>query len=63
MDLGSIREAVRHSGGRAVLEVSGGLRHGRLREIAETGVDFLSLGCLTHSSPAADLALEVDCPR
>jgi nicotinate-nucleotide pyrophosphorylase (carboxylating) len=63
MDLDSIREAVRRSGGRVVLEVSGGLRHGRLREIADTGVDFLSLGCLTHSSPAADLALEMDCPR
>ena len=42
-------------GGRIVLEASGGLRPGRLREIAATGVDFLSCGWLTHSAPAADL--------
>ncbi len=63
MDLELLRDAVRAGKGRIVLEASGGLRPGRLREIAETGVDALSLGCLTHSSPAADLAMETESSR
>jgi len=59
MDPGRLREAVQAAGGRIVLEASGGLRPGLLREVAESGVDFLSLGWLTHSAPAADLALEM----
>jgi len=55
-----MRKAVELAAGRIVLEVSGGLKPGRLREVAETGVDFLSLGALTHSAPAADLALEME---
>ena len=62
MDLETMRRAVELSGGRIVLEASGGLRPGRLREIAATGVDFLSCGWLTHSAPAADLALEMEPP-
>lgn len=60
MEAGTVREAVSRARGRIVLEVSGGLRPGRLRELAETGVDFLSLGWLTHSAPAADVAMEMD---
>jgi nicotinate-nucleotide pyrophosphorylase (carboxylating) len=45
--------------GRIVLEASGGLRPGRLREIAVLGVDCLSVGWLTHSAPAADVAMEI----
>lgn len=56
----NLREAVRLCAGRACLEASGGLRPGDLRRFAETGVDALSLGALTHSAPAADLALELD---
>jgi nicotinate-nucleotide pyrophosphorylase (carboxylating) len=55
-----LREAVRLCAGRARLEASGGLRPGDLRRFAETGVDALSLGALTHSAPAADLALEME---
>lgn len=55
-----LRECVRIAAGRAVLEASGGLRPGRLREFAETGVDFLSLGWLTHSARAADVAMEIE---
>jgi nicotinate-nucleotide pyrophosphorylase (carboxylating) len=55
-----LRESVRAAAGRIVLEASGGLRPGFLREVAESGVDFLSLGWLTHSAPAADLALEIE---
>jgi nicotinate-nucleotide pyrophosphorylase (carboxylating) len=46
--------------GRIVLEASGGLRPGRLRAVAETGVDALSLGYLTHSVRAADLAMDLE---
>lgn len=60
MDLETIRECVKIGKGRIVLEASGGLRPGRLREVAATGVDCLSLGWLTHSAPAADIAMEID---
>ncbi|UCF67751.1 MAG: carboxylating nicotinate-nucleotide diphosphorylase [Acidobacteriota bacterium] len=60
MDLESVREAARRARGRARLEVSGGLAPGRLRALAETGVDRLSMGYLTHSARAVDLALDVD---
>jgi nicotinate-nucleotide pyrophosphorylase (carboxylating) len=43
----------------ARLEASGGLRMGSAREVADTGVDFLAVGALTHSSPALDLALDL----
>ena len=43
----------------ARLEASGGLRLDKARAVAETGVDFVSVGALTHSSPALDLGLDV----
>ena len=57
MDLATMREAVERTGGRASLEASGGVTLERLREIAETGIDFISIGALTHSAPALDLSL------
>jgi nicotinate-nucleotide pyrophosphorylase (carboxylating) len=60
MSLEELREAVRRAGGRAVLEASGGITPDRAREVAETGVDLLSLGWLTHSSPSLDVALDLD---
>lgn len=60
MDEPQVAESVRFAAGRITLEVSGGLRPGALRPLAATGVDYLSLGWLTHSAPAADLALEVE---
>jgi nicotinate-nucleotide pyrophosphorylase (carboxylating) len=56
---GQTAEAVRRVAGRARVECSGGLRPGNLRTYAEAGADFLSLGWLTHSAPAADLSLEI----
>ena len=60
MPVGALREAVavarEYYGVR--LEASGGLRLANAREVAETGVDYLSVGALTHSSPALDLALD-----
>lgn len=49
--------AVQHVGGRAILEASGGVTLQNVREIAETGVDCVSVGALTHSAPALDLSL------
>jgi len=44
---------------RARLEASGGLRLDTARAVAQTGVDFLAVGALTHSSPALDLGLDI----
>ena len=60
MDLAALRACVERARGRIVLEASGGLRPGTLRAVAETGVDCLSLGWLTHSARAADLAMDLE---
>jgi nicotinate-nucleotide pyrophosphorylase (carboxylating) len=52
-----LRAAVGLAGGRAELEASGGVTLDTVREIAETGVDYVSIGALTHSAPALDLSL------
>ena len=52
-----LREAVEHVGDRAELEASGGISLATLREFANTGVHWISLGALTHSAPALDLSL------
>ncbi len=53
------RQAVDIVKGRALLEVSGGIRLENVRAFAMTGVDFISVGALTHSAPAVDLSLEL----
>jgi nicotinate-nucleotide pyrophosphorylase (carboxylating) len=60
MQLAEMREAVRLIDGRAVTEASGGVTLETVRSIAETGVDWISVGALTHSAPALDLALDFD---
>ena len=60
MSLETLAACVRRGKGRIVLEASGGLRPGTLRAVAETGVEFLSLGYLTHSVRAADLAMDLE---
>jgi nicotinate-nucleotide pyrophosphorylase (carboxylating) len=57
MDTAALRAAVRHVAGRAELEASGGVTLETLRETAATGVQFVSVGALTHSAPALDLSL------
>ncbi len=52
-----VRHAVSHVAGRAELEASGGITLENLREIADTGLNFVSVGALTHSAPALDLSL------
>lgn len=59
MDAGTMREAVRRCNGRARLEASGGITLATIRAVAETGVDAISIGALTHSVRALDIALEV----
>jgi nicotinate-nucleotide pyrophosphorylase (carboxylating) len=54
-----IREAVNLAAGRVELEVSGGVTLDRLPELADTGVDYVSMGALTHSARAMDLSLEI----
>ncbi len=59
MDSATMTEAVRLTAGRASLEASGGLTLERAREVAETGVDFISVGALTHSVMVFDLGLDL----
>ena len=59
MDLDEIRAAVRLTAGRLPLEASGGVTLERVAAIADTGVDYISIGALTHSAPALDLSMLV----
>lgn len=60
MTLDDMRSAVRHVRKRAILEASGGVNLSTVRDIAETGVDWISVGAVTHSAPAMDLGLDFD---
>ena len=59
-DLAALAEGVRRVGGRALVEASGGVNLDTVRAIAETGVDLVSVGALTHSAPAADISLDLE---
>ena len=59
MSCEQMREAVEITNGRALLEASGGITDETLREIAETGVDIISMGALTHSVKAFDISLKI----
>jgi nicotinate-nucleotide pyrophosphorylase (carboxylating) len=59
MDCPTMAEAVRITAGRATLEASGGLTFDRAREVAETGVDFISVGALTHSVQVFDIGMDL----
>jgi nicotinate-nucleotide pyrophosphorylase (carboxylating) len=59
MSVEELKEAVRIAQGRVILEASGGISLDNVREIAETGVDFISIGALTHSPKAIDIHMEV----
>jgi len=58
MSVDMTAEAVRRVGGRISLEASGGIKLTNVVEVAATGVDYISVGALTHSAPAVDLSLE-----
>ncbi|MFA5072883.1 MAG: carboxylating nicotinate-nucleotide diphosphorylase [Nitrospirota bacterium] len=59
MPLDMMREAVRLIAKRALIEASGNVTLDTVRSIAETGVDFISCGSLTHSAPAVDISLKI----
>ena len=56
----TMKEAVRITGGKALLEASGGITKETLRAVAETGVDIISIGALTHSVKAFDISMKID---
>jgi nicotinate-nucleotide pyrophosphorylase (carboxylating) len=60
MDLETMRAAVQLARGKAFVEASGGMTLTRVPEVARTGVDAISVGALTHSAPALDVALDFD---
>jgi nicotinate-nucleotide pyrophosphorylase (carboxylating) len=59
MSPSQLREAVETVAGRATLEASGGFTPASVREIASSGLQFISIGSLTHSAPALDLSMKV----
>jgi len=60
MNLEDMRKAVEAIHGRALIEASGGITRDNVRAVAETGVDFISAGALTHSAVALDISLELE---
>jgi nicotinate-nucleotide pyrophosphorylase (carboxylating) len=59
MDLDTMRNAVQMTNGRIPLEASGNVNLTNVRQIAETGVDFISSGALTHSAPTLDISMKI----
>jgi nicotinate-nucleotide pyrophosphorylase (carboxylating) len=55
-----MRQAMRRINGRAKVEISGGVTLENIPELARTGADYVSIGALTHSAPAADLSFELE---
>lgn len=62
MDNGTMKEAVGIIAGRAIIEASGGVNLATVRGIAETGVNIISVGALTHSAPSMDISMLLDRP-
>jgi nicotinate-nucleotide pyrophosphorylase (carboxylating) len=60
MNPGEVREAVRLISGKAETEASGNIRLDNVRAFAESGVDFISVGALTHSAPALDISFRIE---
>jgi nicotinate-nucleotide pyrophosphorylase (carboxylating) len=60
LPIDTIRDAVKRVGGRAKIEISGGVTLDRISELATTGAHYVSVGALTHSAPAADLSFELE---
>lgn len=60
MDYDTMKEAVRRTNGRALLEASGNVTPENIRKVAECGVDIISLGALTHSVKCFDISMRID---
>jgi len=59
MNLDTMIEAVKMVKGKALIEASGGITLKNVREIAQTGVDLISVGALTHSVKSLDISMEI----
>lgn len=59
MDINAMRDAIKMIDGKALIEASGGINLKNVRQIAETGVDFISVGAMTHSARAMDISMEI----
>jgi nicotinate-nucleotide pyrophosphorylase (carboxylating) len=62
MSLKEMQMAVDKIGGRAIVEASGGITLENIESVAKTGVDFISMGVLTHSVKAVDISMELEKP-
>jgi nicotinate-nucleotide pyrophosphorylase (carboxylating) len=60
MTIEDMRMSVAAVNGKVPLEASGNVTLANVRQIAETGVDFISVGALTHSVPASDISLKIE---
>jgi nicotinate-nucleotide pyrophosphorylase (carboxylating) len=60
LSIADMRAAIQTIAGRAQVEISGGVTLERIPELARTGADYVSIGALTHSAPAADLSFELE---
>ncbi len=60
MDPAAMKRAVEMNAGKLVLEASGGVSLDTVAKIAESGVDVISVGALTHSAPVLDIALDIE---
>jgi len=60
MDAPTVAEAVRRARGKALTEASGGVTLARIADLARAGVDYISVGALTHSAPAVDIGLDFE---
>jgi len=63
MAVGEIKQVVELARGRALIEASGGITLENVRQVAEAGVDLISVGAITHSAKALDLSLELETER
>jgi nicotinate-nucleotide pyrophosphorylase (carboxylating) len=63
MAVGEIKQVVELTRGRALIEASGGITLENVRQVAEAGVDLISVGAITHSAKALDLSLELETER
>jgi nicotinate-nucleotide pyrophosphorylase (carboxylating) len=63
MGLEEMRRVVEMASDHAKTEASGGITEATVRAVAETGVDYISVGAITHSAPALDVSLELETPR
>ena len=63
LSAGTMSEAVKLAGGQVILEASGRINLDNVRDVAATGVDFISVGALTHSARAVDMSMELEALR